>query len=99
MGVAGAVVPRPSSGVDMSAPERNGKPGYPVSPLARGYGNVTALETARIAVICGSDRQVSPVSCPSGQRRTAGLKSQAGSLLMTPSVSPSRPSQAVITAL
>jgi hypothetical protein len=47
----------------MSAPERSGKPGSPVAPPAGGYGNGTALETARIAVTCGSDGQCVVPSC------------------------------------
>ncbi len=51
MGLAGAVVPNPRNGVLMSAPDRNGKPGYPVSPLAIGYGQLKGEDMAITALI------------------------------------------------
>ena len=51
IGSAGAVVPNPRNGVRMSAPERNGKPGYWVSPLAIRYGHRNGDDMAVTAAI------------------------------------------------
>src|SRR5437588_12976239 len=99
MGLAGAVVPNPRNGVLMSAPERNGKPGYSVSPLAIRYGHLNGEDMAVTASIWGSDRQVGPVSMPPGQRSACGSKWQPPGFEMTLSLTPSKPSHAFMTLL
>src|SRR5215469_4390590 len=99
MGLAGAVVPNPRNGTLMSAPERNGKPGYWVSPLAIRYGHLKGEDMSITALIWVSDRQVGPVSAPPGQRSVSGLKWHAPGSEMTPSLTPSMPSHAFVTLL
>jgi hypothetical protein len=52
------------------------------------------------APIWASERQVSPVSAPPGQRTLAvdGVNAQPPTVLITPSLAPSRASQAASTA-
>jgi hypothetical protein len=51
MGSAGAVDPMPTNGVLMTALDRNGKLGYPVSPLAIRYGHLNGEDMAITASI------------------------------------------------
>src|SRR3954464_15128995 len=99
MGLAGADVPNPRYGVLMSAPDRNGKPGYSRSPLAIRYGQRNGSDSAITEVICASDRHVGPASAPPGQRSTRGSKWQPSTSEMILFSRPSRPSQALITLL
>src|SRR3569833_138118 len=99
MGSAGAVVPNPRNGVLMSAPERNGNPGYWVSPLAIRYGHLNVEDMAVTALIWGSDRQAGPASTPPGQRCACGSKWQPPGFETTLSLTPSRPSHALMTPL
>ena len=69
-----------------------------VMPFATGTGSVKSERMKSTDAICGSDRQLSPLSAPPGQRSVRTSKRQALTWEMTPSTAPSKPSQAAIWA-